>query len=211
MKRYNIFFDASCKEDYTQIGILELKTKEQTIIRLDKKLTSGEGEEKAFLLAKEWAKKTFPDYSASAITFFTDNHAVYTKYLELNTPQKAIIWIPREVNKAADRLSKAKTTLGNKSISQFIKETYSLEKRLKLLLAFDNSKRFNHIITSIKNKTKIKVKVSQEESKLIMSFLSSKEVKGVNRKKLTIASSHLKQNVIIQKLTELKEQYAKNV
>lgn len=124
-----VFSDASISKTATTLAVYSSNLAISYTISLPRVFSSDAAEELALKLAFTLTKGINCHY-------FVDNKQVANKYPQVN-------WIPRELNTAADTLSKQHTTftsLGTTSIASFIQANYPLPKKLKLVASIRNLK-----------------------------------------------------------------------
>lgn len=119
-----VFSDASISKSTTTLAVYSSNLRISHIVSLPKVFSSDVAEELALKLAFTLTKGVNCHY-------FVDNKQVADKYPQVN-------WIPRELNTAADTLSKQHATftpLGTTSVASFIQTKYTLNHKLKLISA----------------------------------------------------------------------------
>ena len=119
-----VFSDASISKLTTTLAVYSSNLRISHIVSLPKVFSSDVAEELALKLAFTLTKGVNCHY-------FVDNKQVANKYPQVN-------WIPRELNTAADTLSKQHATftpLGTTSVASFIQTKYTLNHKLKLISA----------------------------------------------------------------------------
>lgn len=119
-----VFSDASISKSTTTLAVYSSNLAISYTISLPRVFSPNIAEELALKLAFTLTKGVNCHY-------FVDNKQVADKYPQAN-------WIPRELNTAADTLSKQHTTftpLGTTSIASFIQAKYTLNHKLRLIAA----------------------------------------------------------------------------
>lgn len=119
-----VFSDASISKSTTTLAVYSSNLAISYTISLPRVFSSVVAEELALKLAFTLTKEVNCHY-------FVDNKQVADKYPQVN-------WIPRELNTAADTLSKQHTTftpLGTTSVASFIQANYPLNHKLRLIAA----------------------------------------------------------------------------
>jgi len=194
-KSPKIFFDASISTNgKIGIGIYELNSNEKTIITIQNnlKLDSNFAEELALKKSLVFATSRF---SNNHFMFFTDNISLYRKYRKTFDNFKSIQdkkifisihWIPRELNKEADKLSKLGSSDNIKNIKQTTKKINNIMKKTPLkngLKKFILDKPFKDRVQFLKSIFK-----EEDEQKLINYFFFDKKISNnpINRKKNSI-------------------------
>lgn len=170
----HVFVDASCQPNSTTIGVYSSHLSISYSMTVNKSLTSYQGELLALKVAIKLTKGTRCHY-------FTDN-------LQLaNSQPFNVTWIPREFNQAADRLSKRKlNNLGIISIANYIQQTYSLKRKLKLIA----------VLRGIKSASISKLITDKMARRLLTSLLTKKE-RPTEYKKLLADALPIKQQELL--------------
>ena len=170
-----VFSDASISKSTTTLAVYSSNLAISHIVSLPRVFSSCVAEELALKLAFTLTKGVNCHY-------FVDNKQVADKYPQVN-------WIPRELNTAADALSKQHTSftpLGTVSIASFIQANYSLSKKLKL-------------IASIRNlKADISLLVKDSLAKRLLNAILTKDERPTQYRTIIAKATTLKQVELVQ-------------
>lgn len=177
----HVFVDASCQPNSTTIGVYSRHLSISYSMTVNKSLTSYQGELLALKVAINLTKGTRCHY-------FTDN-------LQLaNSQPFNVTWIPREFNQAADKLSKRKpnnqrkpNNLGTISIANYIQQTYSLKRKLKLIAVLRNIK-----------SASISKLISDKMARRLLTSLLTKEERPTEYKKILADALPIKQQELLR-------------
>ena len=170
----HVFSDASCSITTTTIAVYSPQLNIAHRATLHKKLDVNQAEELAFKLALKLTEGTKCHY-------FVDNQAIANKYKDL------CYWIPRELNKSADALSKPDVVQpSTTAIATHIQQNYSLDKKLKLIAALRGLK------------CELKTLLADKTARRLMQSFLKKEEKPTQGKKLINDAKPIKQIELIQ-------------
>ena len=170
-----VFSDASISKSTTTLAVYSSNLCISHIVSLPRVFSPDVAEELALKLAFTLTKGINCHY-------FVDNRQVADKYPQAN-------WIPRELNTAADTLSKQHTTftpLGTTSIASFIQANYPLPKKLKL-------------VASIRNlKADISVLVKDSLAKRLLNAILTRDERPMQYRTTIAKATTLKQAELVQ-------------
>ena len=183
----HVFSDASVTQTQTVLSVVSTHLGIKKQIVLNKVVSTHKAEELALLVAKKLTLGT-------KCMYFTDNlHLAYRYGQEVN-------WIPRELNKEADKLTKVtKNALLPSGIGDYIIKHYSYTKRLKLVNAIlkKNYEDLQQVSRHIGN-------IPYLGKQLVRTFFTAKEYPKQVSKKLTNINQ-FKDKEIIQLFKTIKK------